>query len=256
MTILRNAVLARYQGGHIYVDRSGGSNRREAFLDLGGIVHEETARGLCNRLLDQYATQRRTVAMEGPILAGDDAPGPAYTIGDRIAGDLITSVTVSLGDDGLATSVPTLNDEWDANMRALERQIARAGAGLVSEYARPTINRPDTGESTDTSPPEFSLDGPVTVTFSPAWRAIRPWWGAWLDVGVEVPGSTATRVVVARPNGSLWLAVADAVIPAGERRGLGRINRGWAVGQRLVLIVTTAGVGAAKLTASLRGTVV
>lgn len=251
-----NALLIRYEGGHAYLDRADGHVRREAYLELGGVIDRDVALAYGLEYVRQWAGPRYSDAIEGTVLAADQVPTVGYNLGDLVGGKRLRAYTASLTGEGVTSIVPELDEPFDIADAALARRIARAGAGLVSEYARPNVNRQETGEGTDSAPPEFSIDGPVVSTLSPAWTAARPWWGAWLDVNIELPGASPTRVVVARNAGGLWRAVADCTVGTGNNRGLGRINAGWAIGERLAIIVPTPGLGAQKLTATLRGVMV
>lgn len=256
-TALYNAILIRYDGGHVYLDRSGSAATREVYAELGQIADRDLVEQFGNRLLDSAAATRTSDAIEGTVLTDDQVPTLGYNLGDLVDGRRLHAYTATLTPEGYASIVPELDDPWDLRDAALARRIARSSPGLTTEYARPAITRQNKGGSTDTTPPEFSLDGPLTVSSSPAWRATRPWWCAWLDVNIETPGTTQTRVAVARPTSSgTWLSIATAVVPAGQRRGLARVNQGWTPGQRLIMVIPEAGDGAAKLTASLRGVMV
>lgn len=256
MTITYNAALVRWQGGHLYVDRSGSARQRELYIEMGGVADEDTARGIANQILGLYREARRTLAVQGQVRTVQQIPTVGYQLADRMTGAMLRSYTVSLDGDGLVAVTPEVDDPLQIRLAAINRQLQRAAAGAKSEYARPNIVSQDTSSGTDTEPPEFSLSGALTPGFSPAWRAGRPWWCSWLDVNLVAPGATATRVDVIREAGPSWSTVATATIPAGLSRGLAVVNEGWAAGQRLVIVCRTAGAGASDLTATLRGTMV
>lgn len=266
---LHNAILARYQGGHIYVDRSGDDPARELYLALDNIRDEDTATALANKYLDAYAALRVSDAIEGMVLDLDQVPVAGYTLGDQLGGKRLNAYTATLvtsgAGEGLTSVVPEFDDPFDSAIATLNRQIARAGAGLTSEYARPVITTQATGADTDAEPPEFSLSGPVVTGISPLWRAKRPWWGAWLDVSVEVADPVAPLTVVlgrftaageTGPSPATLIAVAAVTLAPGKTRGLARINEGWRQGRSLLMAVTSSAGTAQNLTASLRGTMV
>lgn len=253
---LYNCALIRYEGGHLYLDRADGHRRRELYIELGGVKDADVALGFARRILANAATVYRSDAIEGTIATRDHVPTVGYGLGDLLAGKRLHGYTVSLTDEGTSV-VPELDDPWDLAEAALARRIKRTASGIVSEYSRPNITRPDTGKGTDSEPPDFSQDGPVAPTLSPPWTAERPYWCAWLHLKLAVPGTTPTSVGVGRllPGPSIAV-VAVATIPAGEREGLARVNAGWNVGEDLIVGVRSAGAGAQKLTASLRGVMV
>lgn len=251
-----NAALVRYQGGHIYVDRSGSARPREVYIEMGGVTDREVATEIATSVLNLYRSANVTTAVAGPVRTSIQVPGVTYQLGDRVPGGaMIRSYTVALEGDGLVSVTPEFDDPLEIRAAAINRQLQRAASGIRSEYARPNITPVDTGQGTDTTPPEFSVSGAVTSSLSPAWRAPRPWWCSWLDVQLALAGSSATRVALLREVGSTWVGVAAATIGAGSKRGLAVVNEGWRTGERLVLVVEASG-GGSDLTATLRGTMI
>lgn len=254
-----NAALVRYQAGHVYVDRSGSDRPREVYLEMGGISDRSVALEIAGSVLDLYREANETTVYAGQVRDADQVPGTTtYQLGDTMGGAMVRGLAISLVGDGLVGIAPETDDPIEVRQAAINRQLQRAASGIRSEYAKPNIVDPDTGSGTDTTPPEFSLSGAISATFSPAWRAVRPWWCAWLDVQLRVPGSTGTRCYVLRSTTVApgWEIVGEAVVNAGDTRGIGVVNRGWSAGQRLVVTVNDAGAGAADLTATLRGVMV
>lgn len=256
---LANALLIRYGGGHLYLDRSGPDRRRELYLEVGTIADRATAAGLGGRLLDLYEEARTTIGIEGPVLNLTHVPGYGFRLGDTIDGDLVTGYTATLQADGYAMVVPELGAAWAERLAALDRQIKRLGTGIVAEYAKPNIANPNgDGAGVDQTPPEFVVDGEVSPTFSPVWTAPRPWWCAALEVVVLSPstlGPCRVRLLrLDRPDSvAIPATIATATLGVGQRRALVRVNDGWAAGEGLVVTVPTAGAGVTKLTATLHG---
>lgn len=252
-----NAALVRYQTGHTYVDRSDGGQVRELYLEMGGIADRQVAREIAARVLALYRSARETVAVSGPVRTSLHVPsGETYQLGDKMDGAMIRSYAVALEGDGLVSITPELDDPLAVREAAIQRQLARASSGLRSEWAKPNVVDPTAGTGTDSSPSEFSLSGQVVTSLSPAWRAPRPWWCAWLDVQLVTAGAGVTRVDLRKEVGGVWPLVAQAVLGSGDTRAIVAVNRGWAAGERLVLSVPEAAGGAADLTATLRGTMV
>lgn len=251
MSQVINTVLGRYEGGHVYVDRSGSEPQRELYVELGGVEDRNTAIGLCERIISERRTPGHAVVYGGYFEEPQHLPTQGFSLGDKVGGQMVLSYTLRSDDDGTAV-LPEFVRPVDQRLAALDRQIARAGAGLTSEYARPSIQPADTGTGTDTTPPEFSQDD-VVVGDSPAWRATRPYWCCWFDVNIENPGFSSTVVALSIPGGP---DVAVVTLLGGGGRGIARVNRGWKVGERMICRTITAGAGAKGLTASVRGTMI
>ena len=256
MTAQYNAALVRYQGGHLYVDRSGSARQREVYVEMGGVSDADVAERIARTILDLYRAERVTSATSGQIRRMDQVPGVQFQLADKVDGAMVRSYTVALEGDGLVSVTPELDDPLEIRAAAINRQLQRAASGIHSEYARPNITPADSGAGTDTTPPEFSQSDAVAVSISPAWRAPRPWWCAWLDVQLGTAGSTPTTVLLAREVGSTWVTVATATLAAGTRRAIAVVDQGWQTGERLVVGTKVAGTGAKDLTATLRGTMV
>lgn len=256
MTGTYNAALIRFQGGHVYLDRSGTARPREVYIEMGGIKHVETATAIGDEILALYRAERITEGIAGQVRTAVQVPTVGYQLGDTMAGSRLTSYAVSMEGDGLVSVVPEVGDPVEIRQAQIDRKLARAGSGMRSEYAKPNIVDPAQGAGTDTTPPEFSVSGEVVPSLSPAWRATRPWWCAWLDVQLVTAGSVPTKVQLLRGVGSGWVEVAWVGVAAGATRGIVAVNEGWPAGGRLVLTCQSSGGGAADLTATLRGTMV
>lgn len=255
------AALVRWEHGHLYIDRTPpGERRREVYLEMGSVSDREVAEDVANELLTIHAGLRTTFGLACQVRRDEQVPGVVWGLGDRMTDDgdpigLVQSYTVTLVGDGLVEVTPELGDPVAVRLAGIARRLQRISSGASSEYARPNITDTTTAHGTDTTPPEFSLSGTVTESLAPAWRATRPWWCSWLDVQMRLPDVTAPTVVqLLRETASgAWGIQATAVVPAGAKRGLVVVNRGWTRGQRLTMAVTSTGGFGEDLTASLRG---
>ena len=92
--------------------------------------------------------------------------------------------------------------------RAASRYLDRA----VKFRGRHPSRGPDheTGSATDQIPPPFSLQELVPST-SPPWRAIRPYWLAWIEVNLDEYGDTETVVKVRSDWKDLYRAFREQV---------------------------------------------
>lgn len=244
------AILIRWAKGHVYVGEKG----HEVFYNIPGITSKEQAIEIGNKIRTVLKLVKTTTALSGPALHGNQAPGAGGMYpGNKMAGSLITSVTVTLGED-YTTVVPELNDAVTLRLEELDRMVQRAAAGTKSQWSSPTISRQGIGSETDSTPPEFTIDGILSVQrYSPIWKATRHWRCAWLDCNVRKAGWGDTSIMVAKvfDTGAV-VPVKTVVIKAGKKRGLARVNHAWAPGEELILAVTRPG-GVEALTVSLRG---
>lgn len=257
MAIIKNTILARYEGGHVDVDMSQAPNSRiEQYLELANVRTRKGAIDLSKQQLRILRSDRRTFAFQGQVRSAEQALGQGFQVGDKFDGDMIASVQVSADVDGTVTTVPEVNDPVLLAQWALERRIARIAAGVTSEYANPKTDKQNTGKGTDTTPPIWSQPNALVETFSEAWTAPRPYWWSWLELVLNVAGDTATRVQVLRIGPGPQEVLGEAVLAAGDRRCVGVINRGVATGDQTVLSIQTAGTDAQNLTATPRGTMV
>lgn len=257
---IANACYVRFEGGHVYVDRSNGAQRREVFLEISGISDRDRAAGIGARWLAALGKSRTTDAYAGTIRAESQVPGAAIRPGDKIDGHMVMSLSSQLVDDGDVKVVPELGDPADDVLHGIQRGLARASKGVRSEYGKPSVKRQNTGTGTDTTPPTLSQSGEVEVTSiggddgegSPVWRAPRPIQYTFLEVELEKAGTSTTSVRLCVPNGSLWLAVASADLVAGEKYIVVTVNRSFPIGSQLVHVVSRAGTGAEGLTVTPR----
>jgi hypothetical protein len=250
MTTVVNALLVRYAGGHVYVDRSDGHVRREQYVEMAGVRDRDHAIALGREVLALSASSRTTDARQGDVRSIDQLPGVGYRLADTIDGELLAGITLTLSGEEV-TIVHEVNDSLKTRQDAMARRLARAASGVTGEYAAPVINRQDTGTGVDTTPPAFSLSQ-VQLSFSPAWRVPRPFHLSWLEVVLTNPLTSATRVAVtidSRPTTSV-------TVDAGDDRAVGVIDLSLATGSQVIMICPLAGSGVAGLTATLRGAMI
>lgn len=262
MVVTANAIYVRYDGGHVYVDRSGSSRKRELFLSLTNVSDRDRAAGIGARYLAANNSERTTYADAGFIRSSDQLPSELRP-GDAISGEIIQSVSSTMvGDGDVQVAVETADAASDV-VRSIERQIDRLGRGVPSEYARPDWKRQEQGGGTSTTPPGFTQSGELTPSFSTAWRAPRPFHCSFLEATLDLPGTTYTEAWIIRGVGSGpppevlasegWERVARVIIPAGETMGIAVVNRGFAVGESVVMVLHRAGTGAQGLQVAVRG---
>lgn len=259
MSIVRNAMLVRYEGGHVDVDVSTkpGSNRRETYLQLANVRTHDGAVGLARQQLALLRDDYRTTAFQGELRTGEQALGVGFHIGDQMDGRMIASTTVSIDVNGIISVLPEVDDPVKFRQDTLNRKIQLIAAGITSEYANPNTDKQSQGTGTDTTPQAFSYGGVLAASFSEVWTAPRPYQFSWLELVLGTAGSTASQVrVFDITNPSTPITLGTATIAAGDKRSVTVINRCIATGRKIVLGILTAGTGAADLTATPRGTMV
>lgn len=248
MTVVWNAVLVRFAGGHTYVDRSNGHGRRELYLEMGGVVDEQNARELGAQFLALSRDEIHTLAQQGLVRSIDQVPGLAIDLADTIAGDPVVSIASTLVGDGDVQVTVEMGDARKVRLEALARQLARAGSGQRSEYSAPKVDGQAQGSGNESSPPEWSQSGEAVVSFSAPWHPGRPFQMTHLELSCSVEGGpTQVRVVRDRHT------VAVCTLPAGRRRALPIVDRLFPTGSELVLVCQLAGVGVQGLSAIPRG---
>lgn len=248
MTVVWNAVLVRFAGGHTYVDRSNGAGRRELYLEMGGVVDEQNARELGAQFLALSRDEIRTLAQQGMVRSIDQVPGLAIDLADTISGDPVQSIASTLSGDGDVQVTVELGDARKLRLEAFARQLQRAGSGMRSEYSAPKVDGQAQGSGTDSSPPEWSQSGEAVISFSAPWHPGRPFQMGWLDLSCTTAGgSTQVRVVRNRRT------IATCTLPAGRRRATPVIDALFPTGSELVLVCQVAGAGVEGLSAIPRG---
>ncbi len=250
-----NCLLLRYDGGHVYIDRSGSDLRSERYVEMKGFRDRDHAIAVGEQILDNAADGRLRVTQSGPVRSSFQVPGSNFRLGDAFDGDIVTSFTITQDNDGNLTVTPELLSSFEAKGAAMDRRLARAAAGVTGENAAPVIDRQETGSSIDSTPPEWSQSS-VEVATSPAWTATRPYWLSWLEVTVE--GGAATTVVVGRrrKGTSAWHDLGSATVSSSNERVVTKIHEGFRVGDQMRMSTILAGSGAANLSASPRGAMV
>lgn len=244
-----NAVLLRTKKGHRYIGAT--SNRRELYLAIE-TDDEDMAVDLAEKYLAAKNDNEETLSVEGTVRAESQIPGAAYKLGDTIGGERLTTYSVTLGPAATAKVTPGLTDTVNDELDSIERTIRRLGGGKVkTEWAEPEVEPQETGSATDQIPPPFSLQELVPST-SPPWRAIRPYWLAWIEVNLDEYGDTET-VVKVRRNGAV---LASCTMAAGDSHRLVRVNQGYAPRDTMTMQLTVAGRFAAKLAMVPRGTLI
>jgi hypothetical protein len=157
-------------------------------------------------------------------------------------------------NENVITVTTEVKDKLDEAEEGLMRRIARASPGVTSEYGTPEINREDQGKGTDTEPPPFSLGQELYPTISPWWVCTRPYWCSFVEVTLETPGETTSRIDLCH-NGDI---VQSVLMAPGVQRKVRRVNRGWKPNPPEVMYsqVKVAGRGAANLVVTPKGTMI
>lgn len=250
-TFAPNAMLVRYNKGHLYVGSSQGA--REAFVKLD-TDDENIARDFAERYLDLYATDSQAIALQGPVLNASQIPGGDYALGDSMGGNKIVGLPMEMTGEADTVVTPELIDPVTAAREALDRRAERLGRGVQSEYATPEIQRQDQGTGTDTSPPPFSLGQELYPTTFPWWVCTRPYWCTWVEATLDQAGETTSRIDL-QHNGNL---VKSIMMGPGEKRKIMRVAKGWLPEPVSVMSceIKVAGRRAAKLAVTPKGTMI
>lgn len=270
MTGSATAVLVRWSKGHVYVG-GGGS---ELYVNMAAVASKKQALAFGASILDGQGGTLSTLAVQGPAYWSPDG-GPHYppSVLSDYEGRRVVGYTADMSTDETTVVTPTLNDPVADAREALRRRIERASADTVSLWGSPRREGIDQGSGSGTSPPEFSVAGPLFELFepddddededdprdSPWWRPQATWCGSWVSATLKKPGATATNVQflrVTESNNAIGLSVlSNCYIPGGKRRGVSVIspNDRVAAGQACLMRVAAYGAGAAGLTASVHG---
>ena len=265
MTDVRfNCVLTRFQQGYTYVDRANGAARREVFISMPGVKYEQNAREISANLLFWTNQVYQTTLDEGIALDDDQIPQVEWTLNKKIDDDWVMGFSASQTEDGYASIVQELKDNAVVNIERIMRRLDRLSLGVESEWGLPNTQNEGSGSDGDTTPPEFSVGGVLVPAVSPIWIAPRGYWCSWIEASLVGPGSTATRVSVARANPSASgdeyafssTRVQSLVIPAGATKQINYVNAGWSAGEGLIMLVPSPGTGATDLAVALRGAMI
>lgn len=260
-----NCILARYEGGHIYVDKSNGAPKRETYINMLAVKERNVATSLALEILEIANRTYQSEASDGVVKAQSQIPYVGWSLKRRLGGTgenkMVTGFTATQTDDGFASVTLELDDPLRVGAASLLRKIERISRGAASEYGTPHIHEQTRGGSTDSTPPGFSISGLLTQSserVSPLWVAPRGFWCSWLQVQLRVPGTTRTRVAVARRSqDSPWsTSVASVILPPGIYNGIVVVNQGWSAGEGLYLAVPEVGNAATDLSVALRGNMI
>jgi len=256
-----SAVMARWRDGYVYVKSAGAGTIRELYLELPNLSTFEEATAVAESYLDLRAAHHRTVALTGAVLNDSHVPGVGM-LGGSFAG-----YAVAMDEDGQATVTPEMVDPLDVAAAAFERRINHASIGLSNALTAPNVNRQDTGSQVDTTPPPFSLDGPVKKSTSVPWDSPKWFQAAFLELALETPGDDPVTVRVNRrrfrgggstseldgPSGSIMATLA---LPSGEERIIGPCIAMFRPTDRMTIEVVDDVESAEKLTVTVRGAMV
>lgn len=256
MTVIKNTILARYDLGHVDIDKSNGTGRVEEYLELASARTRSGAVDLATQRLKVLKTDRTTLAYEGQVRDEAQALGTGFALGDKLDSDMLVSINISVDEYGNITAVPELNDPLYLAEEALDRKIQRIATGITSEYAAPNRDSEPEGSGTDTTPPAFSYSGPLSPTLSPTWTAPRPYWISWLELEIsEFAAHTQVGVQIFKVKNAVPTLLGTCNIETGDYRAVATIDKGLKVGETIAMYVAEPG-GAANLTATIRGTMV
>lgn len=252
-----NALLVRYEGGHVYVARNGVGVRSEQYVEMRGFRDRDHAISVAQQILTNRRDPTLRITESGPVRSTFQIPQHAYRLGDRIDGEIVTSLSITQDSRGNLTVLPETANAFETMGAALDRRLSRAAAGVTGEYAAPVVDRQSTGSSVDSQPPEWS-QSTVEPSISPAWTVTRPFWLSWFEVEIETAGAGTTRVAIFRQlkGSAVWEQLATASVSAADTRKVVKVNTGFPVGSKMRMATLAAGSGAENLTASPRGAMV
>lgn len=129
--------------------------------------------------------------------------------------------------------------DWAAALKDLARRV-----GNLERRTTPAQNTDRSFEIT------FSFAGALTVAASPPKRLWKPGTLTTLAVALTTAGSTATVIDVER-----WgFVIATITVPSGADEYDAALSNRFAANDRLRILVTTAGTGAAEMTCDARFT--
>lgn len=148
-----DTVLIRWRDAFVAVpERAGG---RERYIEVRGISDRDEAIKLGESLLASYAGTRGTTAVTGHVHTGSQRPGDGFWLGDKMDGQIVQSIDISMDDEGYTVVSPELGDPLQVRQDEMERRIARAATPVQSEWASP-YPEVKTADPIDTSVPTFS----------------------------------------------------------------------------------------------------
>lgn len=129
--------------------------------------------------------------------------------------------------------------DWPADIKDLSRRV-----GILERRVSPAATADTSFEIT------FSFAGAITAIASPPKRVWKSGNLGLLAVTMTTAGSTDTIIDIER-NGTV---VATVTVPAGAEDYDGPVSARFAANDRLRLLITTAGAGAAEMTCDARFT--
>lgn len=154
-----DTVLIRWRDGFVAVPETAGG--RERYIEVRGITNRDDAIALGESLLAAYAGTRGTTAVTGHVHNAAQQPGGGFWLGDKMDGQLVESIAISMDGEGFATVTPALGDPRKVRLDEMERRIARAGTPVQSEWASP-YPEVKTADPIDTTIPQFTWRGERT----------------------------------------------------------------------------------------------
>lgn len=266
-----NTVLVRWQKAHAYVTRAPKGSQRETYLELQGVTQRNEALSFANSFLNSLADERETNVVRGPALRNEQIPGPLYQLGDSLSiapgvAERIQSLTIAQEVDDPVIVTPELQDPLSIAEAALARRVQRISQGLQGEWGTPAVRQLEYGSSSPTSPPPFSLSGPISEArvsgplgaVSPPWICPGPYSLAWIEwaLGTASTNSIPTAIVVFQPTGGVIERLVTMTIPPGQTRIVRavpmQIMTNYVV--RMLVGAPSASPLAEDLTITLRGT--
>lgn len=250
------AALVKYDYGHRYVEGDPNGNspygRRETYIQMGGIADTDLVDSLTLRLLAGRSTPLTSRALTGVLLDDSEIPGVDYVIGDKMDGGMILGLTIAEDVDGIISITPELDNRVKLREEEVNRILARMAAGGNTANAHPATKDRFGGGTSNDLPPEFTHDGTLTVSISPAWIVKRPFQSCWLEASLTTAGSGPTVVSIASDT----TVVGNCTLGSGIKRAAAVVNRTWVPRERLVLGITSVGAGASKLQLAVRGALI
>lgn len=248
MPTVYNAVLVRYFGGHIDIDRSGSGARLELYLEAGGVRDRDAAKAIGTQFLKLSASSFSTVAEQGEVRSIDGVPGASFDMLDHVAGELLQGATFTLTGSGGATVTLERGDARRAKLDGIARTVARAGAGVTKEYGIPKEGTQPQGGPEPSMPPPFSYGGDdLDPRLSMPWPCPKPLMISWLEVTVKPGGAgwadTVVQVLKAPKViiGSGTTVLGSATLKAGDTKVVLPIGKQLKVGEHLLMALTVDG---------------
>lgn len=220
-----NTLLAKFENAWVEVGGASAAallDRREAMIELGGVLKLDEAVRIAESLLAVWSTPKESIVRGNPPIGGGLTyyfdEGEMMAVGSGYADQRIKSVTVSEDENGLVSVIPELSSPREVEEARIGRILARWAAGSASgSGTKPTLAPdPNSRPNRIFELPPFSVEGALSSALSPLvsppYVPSRPMLLTGMSAVLSVADSSGVAISILI-NGT---AVDSIAIPAGR----------------------------------------